>query len=167
MCFYVIRGKCQFIVRFAGNRNLITLQSHILLFNTRADFRLETSQWETSLQCNGVSLWLGVNLESAQNSMTVIFDHGILYRLWFGGWHYDNLIGYHGYQLNKATHVFSDTLWNATMFWFECVYFDTRYVSEYDKYCELLIITYHEAKFYMLYQIWVYTGIEISNCSFI
>ena len=31
----------------------------------RADFRLAPSQWETSLQSNAVSHWLGANLESA------------------------------------------------------------------------------------------------------
>ena len=31
----------------------------------RADSRLEPSQWETSLQCNAVSHWLGANWESA------------------------------------------------------------------------------------------------------
>ena len=31
----------------------------------RADFRLAPSQWETSLQSNAVSHWLGENLESA------------------------------------------------------------------------------------------------------
>ena len=31
----------------------------------RADSRLAPSQWETSLQCNAVSHWLGANLESA------------------------------------------------------------------------------------------------------
>ena len=31
----------------------------------RADSRLATSQWETSLQSNTVSYWLGANLESA------------------------------------------------------------------------------------------------------
>ena len=31
----------------------------------RADFRFVPSQWETSLQSNGASYWLGANLESA------------------------------------------------------------------------------------------------------
>ena len=31
----------------------------------RVDSRLAPSQWETLLQCNGVSHWLGANLESA------------------------------------------------------------------------------------------------------
>ena len=34
----------------------------------RADSRLVPSQWETSLQSNGISHWLGVNLESARTS---------------------------------------------------------------------------------------------------
>ena len=32
--------------------------------NCRADSRFVPSQWETSLQSNGVSHWLGANLES-------------------------------------------------------------------------------------------------------
>ena len=35
-----------------------------LCYNTRADSRLAPSQWETSLQSNAVSHWLGTNLES-------------------------------------------------------------------------------------------------------
>ena len=43
----------------------------------RADSRIDTSQWETSLQSNAVSHWLGANLESAllwgkSNSYTFI-----------------------------------------------------------------------------------------------
>ena len=34
-------------------------------FPRRADFRLAPSHWETSLQSNAVSHWLGANLESA------------------------------------------------------------------------------------------------------
>ena len=36
-------------------------------YSTRADFRFAPSQWETSLQSNTVSHWLGANLESALN----------------------------------------------------------------------------------------------------
>ena len=36
---------------------------------TRADSRLAPSQWETSLQSNVVSHWLGANLESAQQTL--------------------------------------------------------------------------------------------------
>ena len=35
--------------------------------NNRADSTLAPSQWETSLQSNAVSHWLGANLESAMN----------------------------------------------------------------------------------------------------
>ena len=41
---------------------------HILIFHEyrlRADSRLAPSQWETSLQSNAISHWLGANLESA------------------------------------------------------------------------------------------------------
>ena len=36
--------------------------------NNRADSRFAPSQWETSLQSNAVSHWLGANLESALNN---------------------------------------------------------------------------------------------------
>ena len=38
----------------------------------RADSRLEPSQWETSLQSNTVSHWLGANLESALDVTTFL-----------------------------------------------------------------------------------------------
>ena len=38
---------------------------HILWIYFRADARLASSQWETSLQRNAISHWLGANLESA------------------------------------------------------------------------------------------------------
>ena len=41
----------------------------------RADSRFATSQWETSLQSNAVSHWLGTNQESA-----------LLFALWTPGW---------------------------------------------------------------------------------
>ena len=68
------------------------------------------------------------------NSMAVIFDEGILCRLWFVGWHYDNLIGYQGYHLDKTQHVSSVTLWNAIMWGFEWVYLYTAFIREYIKY---------------------------------
>ena len=40
-----------------------------LTTNCRADSRLAPSQWETSLQSNAVSHWLGANLESALDCM--------------------------------------------------------------------------------------------------
>ena len=42
----------------------------------RADSRLAPSQWETSLQSNAVSHWLGTNLEAA------IFVIALLYAMW-------------------------------------------------------------------------------------
>ena len=41
-------------------------------FRLRADSRFAPSQWETLLQSNGVSHWLGTNLESALHLM---WDH--------------------------------------------------------------------------------------------
>ena len=38
---------------------------YIVSWIYRTDSRLAPSQWETSLQCNAVSHWLGANLESA------------------------------------------------------------------------------------------------------
>ena len=46
-----LKGKC-----YATSQNDITL---------RVDSRLAPSKWETSLQSNAVSHWLGVNLESS------------------------------------------------------------------------------------------------------
>ena len=45
------------------------------LWVSRADSRLAPSQWETSLQCNAVSHWLGANLEWAQVSITASLWH--------------------------------------------------------------------------------------------
>ena len=41
----------------------------------RADFRLAPSQWETLLQSNTVSHWLGVNIESALQCIGLIIVH--------------------------------------------------------------------------------------------
>ena len=46
--------------------NVISIKSmRCIIIHFRADSRLAPSQWETSLQSNGISHWLGVNLESA------------------------------------------------------------------------------------------------------
>ena len=47
-----------------------------LVSSIRADSRLATSQWDTSLQSNAVSQWLGANLESALQYcyVTLVFD---------------------------------------------------------------------------------------------
>ena len=42
-----------------------TVVNRILIHRSGADSRLALSQWETSLQSNAVSRWLGANLESA------------------------------------------------------------------------------------------------------
>ena len=42
-----------------------------------ADSRLASSQWETSLQSNGVSHWLGANLESALKNILYIAMHTV------------------------------------------------------------------------------------------
>ena len=51
---------------------------------TRADSRLALSQWETSLQCNAVSHWLGANLESVLITMLKYFpdDWGLPYSVY-------------------------------------------------------------------------------------
>ena len=41
------------------------IRNSILVFTNRADSRFAPSQWETSLQSNTVSHWLGADLESA------------------------------------------------------------------------------------------------------
>ena len=52
------------VMRFGG---LVWLQAFVwfILGKCRADSKLAPSQWETSLQSNAVSHWLGANLESA------------------------------------------------------------------------------------------------------
>ena len=48
--------------------------SHGLIYITRADSRLVPSPWETLLQSNAFSHWLGANLDSALlYSLTVLF----------------------------------------------------------------------------------------------
>ena len=47
-------------------------------YNYKADSRFAPSQWETTLLCNGVSHWLGANLESALNchcSLSLLQGH--------------------------------------------------------------------------------------------
>ena len=43
---------------------LMGVKSNLTALQFRADSRLAPSQWETLLQCNTVSHWLGANLES-------------------------------------------------------------------------------------------------------
>ena len=45
-------------------------------YNDRADFRPVPSQWETLLQSNTVSHWLGANLESALNETSCVRECG-------------------------------------------------------------------------------------------
>ena len=51
-------------------------EEHWAALHIRADFRLATSQWETTLQSNAVSHWLGANLESA---LQIVHDLIIAY----------------------------------------------------------------------------------------
>ena len=44
-------------------------------YNNRADSMFAPSQWETVLLCNDVSHWLGANLETALNKMSVNCGH--------------------------------------------------------------------------------------------
>ena len=60
--------------------HMLDLYSNTRLWNVhRADFRFALSQWETSLQSNAVSHWLGANIESAltqynpENMLNVCF----------------------------------------------------------------------------------------------
>ena len=52
---------------FCLGLNVLTVPQAIdnFWYHCRADSRLAPSQWETSLQSNAVSHWLGANLESA------------------------------------------------------------------------------------------------------
>ena len=53
-----IRCGCYSVVRYPCIRTSLTY------VKCRADSRVVPSQWETSLQCNAVSHWLGATLES-------------------------------------------------------------------------------------------------------
>ena len=56
----------------------------------RADSRLAPSQWETSLQSNAVSHWLGANLESALAYIRYhIFTNNSIYLQYFQDFHHD------------------------------------------------------------------------------
>ena len=61
--FWWVTGYCN-----ASNLYLL------LLMINRADSRFASSQWETSLPCNDVSHWLGINLESALIHAAVNLD---------------------------------------------------------------------------------------------
>ena len=47
-----------------------TYMVHAYQYNRRVDSRFAPNQWETSLQSNTVSHWLGANLESVLKSVT-------------------------------------------------------------------------------------------------
>ena len=72
----LFRKKCT-------NIKLITASNFKIpanLYTLSVDFRFAPSQWETSLQNNAVSHWLGANLKSAMHpgdlSPTLAWDHG-------------------------------------------------------------------------------------------
>ena len=76
----------------------------------RADIRFSQSQWETSLQSNTVSHWLGANLESALISWDK--DRS---RIYCGGLHYLNftiMVEQHSTQLPLICPSWSNK-WNA------------------------------------------------------
>ena len=53
------------IVAIFSDFNMLVVNIKQPLCQSRADSRLAPGQWETSLQSNAVSHWLGANLESA------------------------------------------------------------------------------------------------------
>ena len=55
---------------------------NVMRWNFRADFRFTPSQWETSLQSNAVSHWLGASLKSALNFGPSITNQGSSYTLY-------------------------------------------------------------------------------------
>ena len=68
-CSFLFKSLCYSIYIYQWNRHMIftCLKENVtpMLTCHRADSRLAPSQWETSLQSNGVSDWLDANLESA------------------------------------------------------------------------------------------------------
>ena len=86
----------------------------------RDDFRIAPSQWETSLQSNGVSHWLGANLKSAlyiiknpwnkdiiEDAYTAVFDH-ICVLVWLEPWWWPTFILQHGITI--TTHAVAQHL---------------------------------------------------------
>ena len=63
----------QGFVKHWNSKITIELEDFPLQSNNRTDFRLAPSQWQTSLQNNPVSHWLGANIESALFSGSVIW----------------------------------------------------------------------------------------------
>ena len=55
------------VVKHGQINKIPVLVHHTVLYNIRVDLRVPPIQWETSLQSNAVSHWLGTNFESALN----------------------------------------------------------------------------------------------------
>ena len=72
---YTIQWKLNWSSISISNREIqLCYRSYI---HTRVDSRLAPSQWETLLQSNGISLWLGTNLESALHTVYLRFVHNL------------------------------------------------------------------------------------------
>ena len=67
--FHICEVNVTIYFRVRQNTSTYTTSSSRALSHTRADSRLAPSQWETSLQSNAVSHWLGTNLESALHTI--------------------------------------------------------------------------------------------------
>ena len=66
-------GCVQHLIPFIYSLNKIL--SHKTVYYIRADSRFAPSQWETSLQSNAISHWLGTNLESALYMLSHFIQH--------------------------------------------------------------------------------------------
>ena len=63
---FAICSRGRLLVGTRSSATSISTPSHVMFMSIyRPDSRLAPSQWETSLQSNAVSHWLGANLESA------------------------------------------------------------------------------------------------------
>ena len=78
MAFYDARVTCTVFIPY--------IIAWILII-TRADSRFAPSQWETSLQSNTVSHWLGANLESA------LYNMMLYHMIWCTTWLRPRLLG--------------------------------------------------------------------------
>ena len=59
-------------LELGSNRTIAMQGLWLLMLHCRADSRLAPSPWETSLQSNAVSHWLGANLESALHCEQIV-----------------------------------------------------------------------------------------------
>ena len=77
--FVLISNVYESVCSYATAPQILTSDATRSIINVRAESRIAPRQWETWLQSDAVSNWLGANLESALNvtthSMPTITSH--------------------------------------------------------------------------------------------